>query len=232
MPHVMTVRGPIRPSELGRTTTHEHIFVDSRHAWIPSEEILDAEAGTRPFETRLAGPSRWNQSAYRENLIQSPDDDYELISAEVGEYVRAGGGAIVELTVIGLNPAPEALRRLSKDLGVHIVSCAGFYVSALHPPWVEDMSVSQLTDFLHKEVTDGMGGTSVRPGIIGEIGTSETLFDVEERVLRASARGGGRDRHPDQRSLPPSGSRSRTTYPRYPRRGRASTRSDVPVPPR
>ena len=120
------------------------------------------------FETRLAGPSRWNQSAYRENLIQSPDDDYELISAEVGEYVRAGGGAIVELTVIGLNPAPEALRRLSKDLGVHIVSCAGFYVSALHPPWVEDMSVSQLTDFLHKEVTDGMGVRRYDPASSGD----------------------------------------------------------------
>ena len=61
-------------------------------------------------------------------------------------------------------------------------------MSALHPPWVEGMSVSQLTGFLRSEVTEGIGDTSVRPGIIGEIGTSETLFDVEERVLRASAR--------------------------------------------
>ncbi len=188
MPHVMTVRGPINPSELGPTMTHEHIFLDVRHAWSPSAEILDTEAGTRPFETRLAGVSRWNQSAYRSNLVQSPEDDYELISEEVAEYVHAGGGAIVELTVIGLNPEPEALARLSEDLGVHIVAGTGFYVSALHPPWVQGMSVSQLTEFLRKEVTEGMGGTSVRPGIIGEIGTSETLFEVEERVLRASAR--------------------------------------------
>ena len=188
MPHVMTVRGPISPSDLGSTMTHEHIFVDSRHAWSPSEEILDSEAGTRPFEVRLAGPSRWNQSAYRHNLVQSPDDDYDLISEEVGEYVRAGGGTIVELTVIGLNPAPEALRRLSENLGVHIVAGTGFYVRAFHPPWVEGMSVSELTNFLHKEVTEGMDGTSVRPGIIGEIGTSESLFEVEERILRASAR--------------------------------------------
>jgi len=188
MAHVMTVRGPVDPSELGPTMTHEHIFLDFRHAWSPSAEILDADAGTRPFETRLAGVSRWNQSAYRNNLVQSPKHDYALISEEVGEYVRAGGGAIVELTVIGLNPEPEALLQLSEDLDVHIVAGVGFYVGALHPPWVEVMSVPQLTDFLRTEVTDGMGGTSVRPGIIGEIGTSETLLDAEERVLRASAR--------------------------------------------
>ena len=188
MSHVMTVRGPINPSELGPTMTHEHVFLDARHAWSPSDEIIDAEAGTRPFETRLAGVSRWNQSAYRSNLVQSPEHDYELISEEVGEYVRAGGGTIVELTVIGLNPDPRALARLSGDLGVHIVAGAGFYVQALHPPWVENMSADDLTDFLHKEVTEGLQGSSVRPGIIGEIGTSEALFDVEERVLRASAR--------------------------------------------
>ncbi|MCE2528245.1 MAG: hypothetical protein J4G11_00040 [Acidimicrobiia bacterium] len=188
MPHVMTVRGPILPSELGPTMTHEHVFLDGRHAWGPSEEILDTEAGTRPFETRLAGPSRWNQSAYRSNLAQTSRDDYQLISDEVGEYVRAGGGTIVELTVIGLNPEPEALARLSEDLDVHIVAGAGFYVSAFHPSWVAGMSLPDLTAFLRKEVAEGIGGTRVRPGIIGEIGTSETLFDVEERVLRASAR--------------------------------------------
>ncbi|MDE0376363.1 MAG: hypothetical protein OXK16_10420 [bacterium] len=188
MPHVMTVRGPISPSGLGPTMTHEHIFLDSRHAWSPSPEILDSEAGDRPFEVRLAGISRWNQSAYRQNLVQSPEDDYELICEEVGEYVRAGGGTIVELTTIGLNPAPEALARLSADLDLHIVAGTGFYVQALHPPWVEGMSASDLTEFLRREVTEGMGGTTIRPGIIGEIGTSETLFDVEERVLRASAR--------------------------------------------
>ncbi len=187
MPHVMTVLGPVSPTELGPTMTHEHIFLDVRHAWSPSDEILDSEAGTRTFETRLAGVSRWNQSAYRSNLVQSPEHDYELISEEVAEYVRAGGGAIVELTVIGLNPEPEALARLSVDLGVHIVAGTGFYVSALHPPWVEEMNVPELADFLLSEVTQGIAGTSIRPGIIGEIGTSETLFDVEERVLRASA---------------------------------------------
>lgn len=187
MAHVMTVRGPVSPADLGPTMTHEHIFLDSRHAWSPSDEILDPDAATRPFDVRLAGVSRWNQSAYRQNLVQSPDDDYELIAEEVGEFVRAGGGTIVELTTIGLTPAPLALARLSADLGVHIVAGTGFYVRALHPPWVEGMSVPDLAWFLRREVTEGMGGTSIRPGIIGEIGTSETLFDVEERVLRASA---------------------------------------------
>ena len=35
--------------------THEHIFLDVRHAWSPSAEILDTEAGTRPFENPAGG---------------------------------------------------------------------------------------------------------------------------------------------------------------------------------
>ena len=188
MPHVMTVRGPIDPAELGPTMTHEHIFVDTRHAWSPSAEIDDPDAATRPFDVTLAGISRWNGSAYRNNLSQTPDEDYDTIVEEVGEYLEAGGRTIVELTSIGLNGAPEALRCLSNDLDFHIVAGTGFYVKALHPPWVEDMDVDALTAFLHKEVTEGLSETDVLPGIIGEIGTSETLFPAEERVLAASAR--------------------------------------------
>ena len=190
MPHVMTVRGPIHPADLGPTMTHEHIFIDIRHGWQPAEEILDPEAGTRPFEVKLAGTSRWNGAAYRNNLSQTPDEDYELIAEEVGEYVRAGGRAIVELTPIGLKRAPEALRRLSNELDFHIVAGTSFYVKAYHPSWVEDTDVDQLTAHFFKEVTEGLGETDVLPGILGEIGTSETLFDAEERVLAAAARVG------------------------------------------
>ena len=39
-----------------------------------------------------------------------------------------------------------------------------------------------------KEIENGVAGTDVRPGIIGEIGTSESILPTEERALRAAAR--------------------------------------------
>jgi phosphotriesterase-related protein len=89
---------------------------------------------------------------------------------------------------VGLNPSPDGLRRLSESLGVHIVEGCGFYVHGSHPGWVEDASVDEIEAFLQAEIETGIAGSAIRPGIIGEIGTSETLFPCEQRILRAAAR--------------------------------------------
>jgi phosphotriesterase-related protein len=187
MGHVMTVRGPVDPGSLGPTLTHEHIFWDFRKGWDPSE-LYDPELGSLPFEPRFGGLARWNGHAFRDNLHQSPDKDYELVAAEVREFAAAGGKSIIEMSNVGLNPSPVDLQRLSEDLGLHIVAGCGFYVHASHPDWVENASVEQLTAFLIDQLTRGIDGTGVLPGIIGEVGTSETLFECERRILQAAAR--------------------------------------------
>lgn len=183
----MTVRGLVDISEIGPTLTHEHIFWDARQFWDPSE-FDDPSLGEQPFEPRFGGLARWNGSAFRDDLHQSPDTDYELVSDEVREFVAAGGSCIVELSSHGLNPYPEALRRLSIDLGIHIVEGCSFYVHAFHPDWVETADVDALEEHLLRNVQQGVDGTDVRPGIIGEIGTSEELQPCEELILRAGAR--------------------------------------------
>ena len=116
--------------------------------------------------------------------------DYDLIVSEVGFFTAAGGSCLVELSNEGLVPAPERLRDLSTAAGVHVVAGCGFYVHALHPDWVHPASVDQLTERLLHQLGEGIDDTGVRPGIIGEIGTSETLFDCERSILRAAARAG------------------------------------------
>ena len=189
MSHVMTVRGPIDPSEVGPTLTHEHIFMDGRGGWDPSE-LHDRSIGERPLEPRTAGIARWNGSGIRDNLALLHDDDYDLLRGEVAEFVDAtdGKGVLVELTIVGINPQPAALLKLSNDLDLHIVEGCGYYVHGTHPESLEDKSVDEIADELHKIVTEGFDGTSVRPGVIGEIGTSEELEPCEIRVLQASAR--------------------------------------------
>ena len=108
----------------------------------------------------------------------------------------------------GLNPSPPGLKRLSEELDVHIVAGCGFYVHAHHPAWVEDASVDDIEAFLVKEIEEGLGESGIRPGIIGEIGTSETLFPCEERILQASRTGRPADRYPSQHPCPPAGAAS------------------------
>ena len=187
MGHVMTVRGPIDPEAAGPTLSHEHIWWDARGGWNPAE-LTDPAAGEAPFEARFGGPARWNGSAFRDDLHQSPATEYQMVAEEVKEFVDAGGGCIVDMTNGGLNPSPPDLKRLSEELDVHIVAGCGFYVHAFHPAWVEDASVDEIGAFLVKEIDDGLGESGIRPGIIGEVGTSETLFPCEERILEAAGR--------------------------------------------
>jgi phosphotriesterase-related protein len=190
MPHVMTVRGPVDPSEIGQTLTHEHVFWSAEQFYDPSE-LHDPELGALPMEPRFGGLSRWNGSSFRDNLRQLPDQDYALVTDEVRAFLDAGGNCIVELTLEGINPFPEALRRISEDLDFHIVEGVGFYVDATHPEWLAEASVEQIEGHLLAEVREGVRRTGVLPGIIGELGTSEQLTDAEERVLRAGARVAG-----------------------------------------
>ncbi len=187
MAHAMTVRGPVDPATLGPTLTHEHLFLDARSRWDPSD-LPDPALGEQPFRPELGAWSRWSWRAFRDSMHQSPDTDYELVRDEVAAFVRAGGGCLVELTNGGIHPAPLAMRRLAEELDLHVVAGAGWYVQSMHPSWVADADVGELTERLLADVERGLADTDVRPGIIGELGTSEELHPDEERVLRAGAR--------------------------------------------
>ena len=135
-----------------------------------------------------AGPARWNNTAFRDNLAFLPDQDYELLVEEVREFHGAGGSCIVDLSNQGIGPFPEATKRLATELEMHVVLGCGFYIHDSHPDWLENASVNDLEDALATELREGILQSGVRPGIIGEIGTSEQLHPCEERVLRAAAR--------------------------------------------
>ncbi len=45
----------------------------------------------------------------------------------------------------------------------------------------------QLTDFIVKEIREGIGGSGVRCGVIGEVGCSSPLTESERKGLQAAA---------------------------------------------
>src|SRR4029077_12626942 len=79
------------------------------------------------------------------------------------------------------------LRTVSEQSGVHIVAGCGYYTQRSHPPEVAALSEAELIERLVEDLANGLGGTDVRPGIIGEIGTSSPIHPDEAKVLRVAA---------------------------------------------
>ncbi|MEV7088173.1 phosphotriesterase [Streptomyces sp. NPDC093085] len=100
-----------------------------------------------------------------------------------------GLGLVVEVTCRGMGRDPRALARIAAESGVALVAATGWYHQAFHPPETEEASVARLTEILVREIEDGIGGSGVRPGVLGEIGSGgERPSAREGRTLVASAR--------------------------------------------
>jgi predicted metal-dependent phosphotriesterase family hydrolase len=162
--HVQTVRGPIDPASVGFTLPHEHTAIALWHI-----------------------PNRWDYWELRR--------DEPIISAELGRFREKGGRCIVDLTLPGVGRDPEWLARLSASTGLDIVMGAGWYRESHYPPeaLIDRRAVDDLADEIVREAAEGVDGTGIKPGIIGEIGTDKPWLSArEERVHRAAARAANR----------------------------------------
>lgn len=181
---IVTVLGPIAPDELGLTLAHEHLLFDLRCLWEqpPPERAYLADAEPTPENRHELARDLYHS---RPNLHH---DDSALATEEIARFREAGGAAVVDLTTIGLAPHPEALRQIAPAAGIHVVAGAGYYRRKCLPDDVDERSIDELADELETWVIAGMYGTTVRAGILGELGTSTPIHPFEERQLRAAAR--------------------------------------------
>jgi phosphotriesterase-related protein len=65
---------------------------------------------------------------------------------------------------------------------------AGYYLGSSHPESVAAMSVDDIALEIVREAKEGVDGTGVRIGLIGEIGVSSDFTAEEEKSLRGAAR--------------------------------------------
>jgi phosphotriesterase-related protein len=190
---IMTVLGPIDPSEIGITHMHEHMIIDFLSV---SEEAQQshakgfAEGGkTINWEDPI---SLSNYYAVRRNpfLLKEAMQlvDVDLITSAVREFKEAGGSCIVEVTPIGVGRNPPMLKQIANQTGVKVVMGTAFYVRDFHPPEVAKMTEEQVTDLLAVEFEKGVGDPPIRAGIIGEIGLVWPVHPEEAKVLRAAAK--------------------------------------------
>ena len=157
---VQTVLGPVAAGDLGWVLPHEHTAISLWHI-----------------------PNRWDYWELRRDAV--------VIHEELAALRAAGGGTVVDLTVEGVGRDPRWLASVAAAAGLNVVMGSGWYRGAYYPAeaQIDRRSVDDLAAELVAEFRDGVRGTGVHPGIIGEIGTDKPWVSaLEERVHRAAAR--------------------------------------------
>ena len=181
-PEVQTISGPVPATELGTTLIHEHLMVNLRCYWSPSD---DPEVAFLPLAPERLGRIRANPFGVRDNLLI---DEPQVMAGELARYREAGGATIVDVTPPGLGRDVRTLEWLAAETGVNVVAGCGYYIKETHPPGMESRSVDDLATEVIRDVTVGMDGTDLKAGLIGEIGVATCPMDlVERKVLEAAA---------------------------------------------
>lgn len=160
-PHTLrTVAGELRAASVrGPALAHEHLVLDLDH-------VGDGAA------------------------VLDPERHAAAVIAELTELREQFGlSFVVELTCRGMGRDVRALARTARETGVAVVAATGWYYEPFHTPEVDALDVEQLTEVLVREIEDGIDGSGIRPGVLGELGShGDVPTAAEAKVLRAGAR--------------------------------------------
>jgi len=152
---IVTVLGPIVPSAMGSTLSHEHVLVD------------------------FAGADKVSRDRY------SIDDAYEVALPHLRRAKDRGCRGFVECTPAYLGRDPRLLERLARATGLHILTNTGYYGAANDryvPRHAYEESASRLAERWTREWLDGIEGTGIRPGFI-KTGVDAAPLSVIDRKL-------------------------------------------------
>jgi len=182
---VQTVLGAIEPSQLGITMTHEHLFIDLTCYMKMPDEASERYYWDKPLTIDMLGSigKRWMWNTDINLLL-----DERIAIEEVLKYKYAGGQAVVDTTSIGIARDPLGLARISRATGLNVIMGASHYVPVSYPADMDRRTEDQITDYIVRDVTVGVGDTGVKAGVIGEVGNFWPTSATEKKVLRASAR--------------------------------------------
>ncbi|MEV7657833.1 phosphotriesterase [Streptomyces anulatus] len=160
-PHTLrTVAGEFRAESVrGPVLAHEHLVLDL-------DQVGDGAA------------------------VLDPERHAAAVIAELTELrERFGLSLVVELTCRGMGRDVRVLARAARETGVAVVAATGWYYEPFHTPEVDALDVEQLTEILVGEIEDGIDGSGIRPGVLGELGShGDVPTAAEAKVLRAGAR--------------------------------------------
>ncbi|MYR04522.1 phosphotriesterase, partial [Streptomyces sp. SID6139] len=113
-------------------------------------------------------------------------DDVAAARAELEAFRAAGGTAVVQWTPHGMGRRPADLATLSRATGVHLVCATGLHQAPHTAPELLEGLRGRLAEVFVTELTEGIGTTGVRAGLIKVAGGFHTL-DAHARWTMAAA---------------------------------------------
>jgi len=181
---VMTVCGEMSPDDLGITMVHEHLLIDCSSKRIMPQDPYLRSIADRPVDFSILSELRLAPMISKDSMRLT---DVDVAIEELEYFTAAGGQTLVDQTSRWIGGDPAVLKQISQNTGINIINCTAYYSPNL-PADIDDVSVDELAERLLREVTEGFEGTDIKPGLIGEIGTTWPFTPQEEKILRAAAR--------------------------------------------
>jgi phosphotriesterase-related protein len=185
---VQTVLGTIEPECLGVTLPHEHFLIDQTLGgvyFVEPESLSERALAHQPVTLENL---TWVRYHTKDSLDNQVLDNVDMAIKEALLFKLEGGSTVVDQTNCGIGRDARALARISRATGLNIVMGSGYYAdSPKTSDRVSKMGEEAIAEEIVADFTQGVDGTRVRAGIIGELGCSWPLRPNEAKGLRAGA---------------------------------------------
>lgn len=162
--YVQTVLGPIQASQLGRTLSHQHVLF-----------------GYPGWENAVLSPFRWDEALNQAAEVLNDAKD------------RCGLHTVIDATPADCGRKVDFLKAVSERTGIHIVASSGYYYEGEGSPAYFKFRMSygnapeEIYQMMFREVTQGVGDTGIRTGVIKVATSAGQITDYEDLFLRAAA---------------------------------------------
>jgi phosphotriesterase-related protein len=176
---VITVLGDKHPDDLGIVLTHEHLLLyhfalDSKDEKHPEDYVLENTTTAIDWLKKFGQPRA--PFPIQRTIVELSSRGLRWENAPDRKFQGPD--------------YPNTLADLSRRSGVNIVMGTSYYKKAWHPQGLSDRRVTDIADEIVNDIAKGVAGTTIRAGIIGEVGVSaepDGLSGTERNVVIASA---------------------------------------------
>lgn len=181
----MTTAGLVPRDQLGIMLPHEHLLFDlSAYLTAPRDDVERALVDA-PLTLESSGHLRRSPLVSRENLIMLDED---VAIRELGYFAAVGGRTVVDCTLPEIGRDVTAVARVAERSGVNVIAVTGHYVAATHGPELSGQSVDDVTEWMIRELREGIDGTGIKAGAIKFAISRVPRMHVDElKCLRAAA---------------------------------------------
>lgn len=107
--------------------------------------------------------------------------DVTLVAHSLAEAASVGLALVVDATTVDQGRNAWALREIATRSGVDVVATTGAYRDLTMAPHLAERSPEEWAARMVAELTEGIEGSDIRAGAIGEIGTEAEGFTPSER---------------------------------------------------